>query len=79
MIVFILLFVIVNLAIGCHRSGRNLIVQDRSAKEIFTSFKNDFDMNVAFGLRKMGIDRRSGKAISKVWYKNNQTQAEICF
>ena len=63
MIVFILLFVIVNLAIGCHRSGRNLIVQDRSAKEIFTSFKNDFDMNVAFGLRKMGIDRRSGKAI----------------
>ena len=62
MIVVPILFIgIVNLAIGCNRSGRNLLVEDRSAREIIQSFKNDFDMNVAFGLRKMGINRRSGK------------------
>ena len=62
MILVPILFIgIVNLAIGCNRSGRNLLVEDRSAREIIQSFKNDFDMNVAFGLRKMGINRRSGK------------------
>ena len=61
MIVVPILFIgIINVAIGCNRSGRNLLVEDRSAREIIQRFKNDFDMNVAFGLRKMGINRRSG-------------------
>ena len=61
MFALIVIFVVINLAIGCQRSGRSLIPQDRSAKEIIQTFRNDFNMNVAFGLRKMGIDRRSGK------------------
>ena len=49
---------------GCHRSGRHLIMpvaQERSAQEIMMGFKNDFDMNVHFGLRKMGINRQTGE------------------
>ena len=49
---------------GCHRSGRHLIMpvaQERSAQEIMMGFKNDFDMNVHFGLRKIGINRQSGE------------------
>ena len=51
---------------GCHRSGRHLIMpvaQERSAQEIMMGFKNDFDMNVHFGLRKMGINRQTGESI----------------
>ena len=48
----------------CQRTGRHLLMpgaQERSAQEIITSFKNDFDLNVYFGLRKIGISRETGK------------------
>ena len=48
-------------SLGCQRQGRQLLIaQERSAKDIIQGLKNDFDMNVHFGLRKMGINRRTG-------------------
>ena len=40
---------------GCRRGGRSLLMQPRNAQEAILSFKNDFDMNVDFQLRKIGI------------------------
>ena len=40
---------------GCNRGGRSLLAQERSAQDIIQSWKNDFDINVHFGLRKIGL------------------------
>ena len=52
-------------ALGCHRGGRSLLItaQERTARaeEILQNLKYDFDLNVHFGLRKIGINPRSGE------------------
>ncbi len=40
---------------GCTRGPRALLAQERSAQDIIQSWKNDFDINVHFGLRKIGL------------------------
>ena len=63
-LVFILPILLGDLVDCCQRTGRHLLMpgaQERSAQEIITSFKNDFDLNVYFGLRKIGISRETGK------------------
>ena len=63
-LVFILPILLGDLVACCQRTGRHLLMpgaQERSAQEIITSFKNDFDLNVYFGLRKIGISRETGK------------------
>ena len=60
----LLLILPILLVDSCQRTGRHLLMpgaQERSAQEIITSFKNDFDLNVYFGLRKIGISRETGK------------------
>ena len=63
-LVLILPILLGDLVDCCQRTGRHLLMpgaQERSAQEIITSFKNDFDLNVYFGLRKIGISRETGK------------------
>ena len=53
-----LLFIFIILcsfAKGCTRGGRGLMAQERSAQDIIQGWKNDFDINVHFGLRKIGL------------------------
>ena len=52
---------------GCARGGRTLLAQERSAQDIIQSWKNDFDINVHFGLRKIGLG--SGGAGKKVFFR----------
>jgi hypothetical protein len=58
----ILLIVINNKSVttGCRRNGRSLLAQERSATEIFQDFRHDLNMNVDFGLRKIGINSKRG-------------------
>lgn len=47
---------------SCQRNGRHIIMaQERSASDIIQGLKNDFDMNVHFGLRKIGLNRNTSK------------------
>ena len=68
--IFFLTLSIILTADSCQRTGRHLLMpgaQERSAQEIITGFKNDFDLNVYFGLRKIGINRETGKFFSLVF------------
>lgn len=47
---------------SCQRNGRHLLMaQERSATDIIQGLKNDFDMNVHFGLRKIGLNRNTSE------------------
>jgi len=72
-LVFILPILLGDLVDCCQRTGRHLLMpgaQERSAQEIITSFKNDFDLNVYFGLRKIGISRETGSSNATKCYGN---------
>lgn len=68
--VIVTIITFVDTSKACHRAGRSLVRgQERSTmemvgmgmistKETIQSFKDDFDLNVHFGLRKIGINNK---------------------